>query len=353
VTIPCVTGPFTGVHCRLTLVANMTRIDPRRSAPAHECCCSHPCCDECGGDERLALEYMPCADDPRIVRQYGAREAIATSSGRDDSGMFQLDFNDQRYLPFEYMGAVSRWRIELPPECNYFDMDSLTDLIIRLGYTAREGGEPLRRAAFAAARRHLPGDGWRFFELRHDFPDAWQQLRDSARAEGRQARLRLRLERKMFPFIPHGREIDLESIAILFEAHQDDEDCVEFAGCPCPESQRRATRRIEIRRFGNEHRNTETVLCHASEGWPNLYCGVFDAEAALGGRRRPAEFDIGFGDEACEIGAAFLLCRYRTEDCAGPQRDSLRDRQGRIVQLDRSIRRPAFSVAHAEDNSRI
>ena len=53
---------------------------------------------------------MPCADDPRIVRQYGAREAIATSGGRDDSGMFQLDFNDQRYLPFEYMGAVSRWR---------------------------------------------------------------------------------------------------------------------------------------------------------------------------------------------------------------------------------------------------
>ena len=220
VTIPCVTGPFTGVNCRLTLLASMTRIDPRRSAPAHECCCPHPCCDECSEDERLAREYLPCADDPRIVRQYGAREAIATSGGRDDSGMFQLDFNDQRYLPFEYMGAVSRWRIELPPENNYFDLDTLTDFVIRLGYSAREGGEPLRQAAFAAARRHLPGDGWRFFELRHDFPDAWQQLRDAAREEGRHARLRLRLERQMFPFIPHGREITLEGMAILFDAHR-------------------------------------------------------------------------------------------------------------------------------------
>ena len=129
----------------------MIRIDPRRSATAHECCCPWPCCEECSEDERLAWEYLPCADDPRIVRQYGAREAIATSSGRDDSRMFQLDFNDQRYLPFEYMGAVSRWWIELWPENNYFHRDTITDLVIRLGHTSREGGEPLSEAAFATA----------------------------------------------------------------------------------------------------------------------------------------------------------------------------------------------------------
>ena len=27
-TIPCVTGPYTGVHCRLTLLSSTTRIDP-------------------------------------------------------------------------------------------------------------------------------------------------------------------------------------------------------------------------------------------------------------------------------------------------------------------------------------
>jgi hypothetical protein len=349
VTIPCVTGPFTGVHCRLTLLASMTRIDPRRSAPAHQCCCPEACCDECGEEERLAREYTPCSDDPRIVRQHGAREAIATSGGRDDSGMFQLDFNDQRYLPFEYMGAVSRWRIELPPDNNYFDTDSLTDLVISIGYTAREGGEPLRQAAFAAARRHLPGDGWRFFELRHDFPDAWQQLRDSALEEGRRARLRLRLERQMFPFIPHGREITLEGMVILFDARQRDEDCVDFVGCPCPEPRRRASRRIEIRRCGDEHKHKppETVRCDASEEWPDLYCGVFAAEAALGDRRRHAEFDVEFGDETRELGAIFLLCRYRTGGCAGRRPDPFFEPPERVEQPHRPIRRSAFPVSDA------
>jgi hypothetical protein len=346
VTIPCVTGPFTGVHCRLTMLASTTRIDPRRSAPAHECCCPEPCCDECGEDERLAREYLPCADDSRIVRRYGAREAIATSGGRDDSGVFQLDFNDQRYLPFEYMGAVSRWRIELPPENNYFDFDTLTDLVIRLGYTAREGGEKLRQAAFAAARRHLPGDGWRFFEVRHEFPDAWQQLRDAAREEGRRARLRLRLERQMFPFIPHGREITLEAMAILFGARDEDaRDCPEFEGCPCPEPRRQATSRIEIRHCDDEHRDAETVLCRASEDWPDLYCGVFAEEIALGGRRRHAEIDIRFGDDACEIGPVFLLCRYRTDECASAQPGPFDDGATRTARLDRARPRPALAGA--------
>ena len=48
VTIPCVTGPYTGVHCRLTLLGSTTRIDPRRSAPAHECCCPQPAATSAG-----------------------------------------------------------------------------------------------------------------------------------------------------------------------------------------------------------------------------------------------------------------------------------------------------------------
>src|ERR1700722_20546339 len=88
-TIPCVTGPHTGVHCRLTFISSVTRIDPRLSAPVHDCCCPEPCCCECCGDEKLAREYELCPADPRAVRQYAAREAIATSTGQNDSGMFE------------------------------------------------------------------------------------------------------------------------------------------------------------------------------------------------------------------------------------------------------------------------
>ncbi len=54
------------------------------------------------------------------------------------------------------MGAVSRWRIELPRENNYFPRHALTDMDFRLGYTAREGGAVLRRAGNAAAGTVCP-----------------------------------------------------------------------------------------------------------------------------------------------------------------------------------------------------
>ena len=150
------------------------------------------------------------------MRQYDARQAIATSSGQNDSGLFQLNFEDPRYLPFEYMGAVSRLRIELPPENNYFDFDTLTDTVVSLNYTAREGGEGLRRAANASAQRHTPGDGWHFFDVRHEFPDAWHLFRDRGHDEHAAERMTFRLTRQMFPFIPGGRDLRIDKLAIVF-----------------------------------------------------------------------------------------------------------------------------------------
>ena len=92
-----------------------------------------------------------------VVKRYGATEAIATSTGQNDTGLFELNFRDERYLPFEYAGAVGRWRIELPIETNAFDIDTMSDLIFQLSYTAREGGSALRKASWAAASCLLPG----------------------------------------------------------------------------------------------------------------------------------------------------------------------------------------------------
>ena len=137
-TVPCVTGPYTGVHCRLTLLSSMTRITPEvRAARA-----------------ALLLRRRPRAATTSRASTIRASststlraKSIATSSGQNDSGLFELSFRDERYLPFEYQGAVSRWRIELPPENNYFDLDTLTDVVLHLNYTAREGGTALREAA--------------------------------------------------------------------------------------------------------------------------------------------------------------------------------------------------------------
>ncbi|WP_354311800.1 hypothetical protein [Pseudomonas sp. PvP001] len=64
-----------------------------------------------------------------------ASQQIALSSGMDDDGMFTLNFDDERYLPFEGTGAVSNWNLKFTrstPEL----LASLSDVIIRVSYTA-------------------------------------------------------------------------------------------------------------------------------------------------------------------------------------------------------------------------
>jgi hypothetical protein len=117
------------------------------------------------------LDYEDYAS---LSREYVGTEAIALSSGQNDSGLFELNFHDERFVPFEFSGAVSRWRLGLPQENNQFPLETVSDIVLHFNYTAREGGMALRQTASGAAQRHLPGDGIRFFNVTHEFPDSWR-----------------------------------------------------------------------------------------------------------------------------------------------------------------------------------
>jgi hypothetical protein len=80
--------------------------------------------------------------DGSVRENLRASQQIALSSGVDDDGLFTLSFDDERYLPFEGTGAVSRWSLQFP---NHLDqqaiVDSLTDVIVHVQYTAKTGAE--------------------------------------------------------------------------------------------------------------------------------------------------------------------------------------------------------------------
>ncbi|MCR8930587.1 MULTISPECIES: Tc toxin subunit A-related protein [unclassified Pseudomonas] len=75
-------------------------------------------------------------DNLRVSQQ------IALSTSLQDNGMFQLNFQDERYLPFEYTGAISAWSLTFPNDKSQeLMLKSLTDIIVHVSYTARcEGG---------------------------------------------------------------------------------------------------------------------------------------------------------------------------------------------------------------------
>jgi hypothetical protein len=67
--------------------------------------------------------------------------------------LFQLRFDDERYLPFEGAGAISTWRLELHQADNAIDLESLNDVVLTLSYTARTAVPCSRRRHAATARR--------------------------------------------------------------------------------------------------------------------------------------------------------------------------------------------------------
>lgn len=329
-TVPCITGPYTGVHCKLTLLSSVTRVDPRLKPAPHRCCGQE--CDWC--------YESCCSDDPRLQRRYAATEAIATSTGQNDTGLFEMNFHDERYLPFEFHGAVSRWRIELPAENNQFDFNTLSDLVLRLNFTAREGGELLRCEALRCAREHLPGDGWSLLEVRHEFPNAWTRFVQGA---GRNERggpshrnLDLELRRNQFPFVQFSPDILLGEFAVLFETSVDEEhheehehECGCARHCDAPDEHMIQAAWLPPARHDRDIDHYQDIRCLSSNEWPCLYHGVHKLPQR---RLQPEEshtLRLRFAIPQ-KVTRVFVLCRYRSNPHCSPCHNPLLEscRQG-------------------------
>jgi hypothetical protein len=181
ISIPCVAGPYTSVNCTLSLLRSETRIVPTLS----------------GG------KYNRVDDDSRFITQLGSISSIATSHAQNDSGMFELNFNDDRYLPFEGRGIISEWQINLPKENNYFDFASISDLILHVQYTARDGGSGIAIKAAEELNKVLPGSTARLFSLKHDFPTEWYKFFNPVGDSEQELVITIRPEH--YPFLIRGK----------------------------------------------------------------------------------------------------------------------------------------------------
>jgi hypothetical protein len=99
-------------------------------------------------------EYQRAQDqeDDRFVDYYGTIQSIVSNNAQNDSGMFETNLRDERYLPFKGSGVISEWKLELPADLGkddpcQFDYDTISDVILHLLYTPREGGSLLRDGA--------------------------------------------------------------------------------------------------------------------------------------------------------------------------------------------------------------
>jgi hypothetical protein len=181
--IPSVVGPYTSVNCTMTLLKSSIR----KSAVT--------------GD----VYARDGAEDDRFSDYYGSLQSVVTSAAQNDSGLFGVNPGDERYQPFELSGAISDWQLELPADVRQFDYDTITDVILHIRYTAREGGALLRRDAVANLEDRIGKaqavGSVRLLSVRHEFPTAWAKFK-SARISpaAPAAELTLTLLKEHYPF---------------------------------------------------------------------------------------------------------------------------------------------------------
>lgn len=195
VSIPCVTGPYASVNCTLRLLRSSIRTTPSL--------------DDAGYARQNGQN-----EDQRFTDYFGALQAIVTSSAQNDGGMFETNLRDERYLPFENSGVLSEWQIELPAnpsrgEPRQFDYKTISDVILHIRYTAREGGGLLREAAMKHVQTSIneanaPGSV-RLFSLRDDFPTEWARFQGQVPAANQRFELALSLRREHYPFWSQDR----------------------------------------------------------------------------------------------------------------------------------------------------
>ncbi|MBN1550509.1 hypothetical protein JW979_03520 [bacterium] len=173
-TFPSIVGPYQNLNATLTQMGHKTLLEPDKDG--------------------LAYLNGASAQAPQSVRvDWRSYQQVALSRGVNDSGLFQLNFQDERYLPFEGTGAVSNWKLALNGIEGMIDLSTLSDVIIKIEYTAKTGGESFEKAvkkeigAFPNSRIVL---------ISQEYSDQWNYLLQSPKEP-----VTIRLTKTMFPGI--------------------------------------------------------------------------------------------------------------------------------------------------------
>jgi hypothetical protein len=150
---------------------------------------------------------------------------MATSTAQNDAGVFELSFRDERYMPFEGLGAISQWQLTLPKAFRQFDYQTINDVIVSISYTAEQDGA-LRQAVeqqnaqmegailayYTQANPSAPRPK-RLFSLRQDFSSVFTRLMRSPAGTV----VTLELGDRNFPFFLRGRSLSTTTAVLILQ----------------------------------------------------------------------------------------------------------------------------------------
>ena len=201
--IPCITGPHTTIACTLRQTSGKVRVQAD-------------------------------ASDEVVLERRAPVSKVATSTGQNDSGVYELNFRDERYLPFEGSGAISAWDLELFHDADaddfgkslrQFDYTTIADVVLHMRYTAVEEGE-FKTNRINALKQYLNGnstleteDGTKTlhllkaFNLKQDFPSEWHKMLYPNDDEGNI--LSFKIKPDHFPYRDKGQILKVNALHVI------------------------------------------------------------------------------------------------------------------------------------------
>ena len=144
VTVPAVVGPYQTIKASLVQQTNYVVLEPNLDTVSF----------------LMAPSEGSQPPEYSLRQNWRPNQQIAISKAANDSGMFELNFNDSRYLPFEGTGAVSAWELSIPQGTNQFDTKTISDVIFYIDYTAQDGGERVCSKSYELTS--IEGISWKY-----------------------------------------------------------------------------------------------------------------------------------------------------------------------------------------------
>ena len=253
VNIPCITGPYTSLNCTLSLLEHRYRINAATPSDRYV---------EQERDERFRTDRIPIS-------------SIAVGERSVDTGRFELNFQGERYMPFENAGLISTWKIELPTKARHFDYDTISDVVLQIRYTSRQGGGKFKGAAeqslstyFSQAQAVGREDSGlsACIDLKNDYFNEFFALTTPGSAV---EQIVLKGLKDRMPFWTRGRTLKAKSLTILVRCVTTSDGSTSVTTSATPYG-------------GNfELTNASRVLSNGkalSEGWTQFISGDLDLE---------------------------------------------------------------------------
>ncbi|MGN6645027.1 MAG: neuraminidase-like domain-containing protein [Cytophaga sp.] len=108
-------------------------------------------------------------------------ERIALTSAQNATGMFELTQQSLKLNPFESIGVDTFWNFSLPKAANFFDFNSIADILFTIEYTALEN-QVYRNTIIEKLNNSY--EAARPYSFKNQFADQWYDLNNTDSTTG-------------------------------------------------------------------------------------------------------------------------------------------------------------------------